>query len=177
MIELFPFTQACIKRGDMMIDYAKEYGIKVFCETGTYAGGMIEHMDAGYQFDKIISIELSHPIYAQAALKFAGKKHIHLYQGDSGDVLKTLVFDQPTLFWLDAHFSHGATARGPKLSPILEELDTVLNDMPHVILIDDLNLMPKWGITIDKLLEHIANLKPKAGTKIIGDVMVITPCI
>ena len=46
--------------------------------------------------------------------------------------------NKPTLFWLDAHYSGGETAQGPEDSPIMKELDFILNHRSdHCILIDD----------------------------------------
>jgi len=47
--------------------------------------------------------------------------------------------DEPTTFWLDAHYSGGITAKGEKDTPVMEELYAILNQFKHrcVILIDD----------------------------------------
>ena len=49
---------------------------------------------------------------------------------------------QPALFWLDAHYSRGMTAKGKYDPPLLYELQTVLGlgDGGHVVLIDDARL-------------------------------------
>ena len=67
---------------------------------------------------------------------------MHLHNGDSGAVLKKILEDlhQPALFWLDAHYSAGCTARGDKCTPIEEELNHVFKHefaRQHVLLIDD----------------------------------------
>jgi len=43
------------------------------------------------------------------------------------------------LFWLDAHYSRGITARGNRDTPIWQELQTILSHpvKRHVVLIDD----------------------------------------
>ena len=54
-----------------------------------------------------------------------------------GSVLDRL--DRPALFWLDGHFSGGITAKGEKETPVMEEIDQILNHRVkgHTILIDD----------------------------------------
>jgi hypothetical protein len=46
---------------------------------------------------------------------------------------------EPTLFWLDGHWSGGITAKGEKETPIVAECEAVLSHpvRGHVILIDD----------------------------------------
>ena len=47
--------------------------------------------------------------------------------------------NQPSLFWLDSHYSGGETAKGEKETPIYEELNHILNPSykDHVVIIDD----------------------------------------
>ena len=47
--------------------------------------------------------------------------------------------DQPTLFYLDGHYSSGMTDKGDKETPISEELQTILGakTFNHVVVIDD----------------------------------------
>ena len=47
--------------------------------------------------------------------------------------------EDPCLFWFDAHYSLGNTARGEKETPVLEELKHIFKHPieKHVILIDD----------------------------------------
>jgi len=61
--------------------------------------------------------------------------------GDSTDILPEILvkIEQPCLFWLDAHYSGGVTAKGKKETPILQEIQYILNHHidRHIILIDD----------------------------------------
>jgi hypothetical protein len=74
--------------------------------------------------------------------------------------------DESCIFWLDGHFSGGGTSKGELLTPILTEINTVLNHgqnrkLEHVILIDDardfngLNDYPKIE-EIQRLLKEMA---------------------
>ena len=119
--------------------YAREHGLRVFVETGTYLGDMVEAMRRS--FDKIYSIELSEELFREAQKRFAHAKHIEIIHGDSGVELGNIVrkLQQPALFWLDGHYSAGMTARGEKDSPVFEELGHILRnpDLGHVVIIDD----------------------------------------
>ena len=121
-------------------NYARKYRIKNFVETGTCFGDTLNAVRK--IFKNLYSIELSVELYENAKENFSEFKNIHLLQGDSSDILPKVIADinQPILFWLDAHYSCGVTARGSKDTPISSELESILNhplSSHHVILIDD----------------------------------------
>ena len=122
--------------------YARQFGLKIFIETGTYLGEMVEAMRP--HFREIYSIELSEELCARAREKFRGDPRVHILQGDSGEVLPSILerVEEPCLLWLDGHFSGGVTALGTEAYPILKELHH-LRRAPrkdHVVLIDDARL-------------------------------------
>jgi hypothetical protein len=57
-----------------------------------------------------------------AAFRPPPYKQITVLQGDSGNVITRVMQEvfQPVLFWLDAHYSGGITARGELDSPIFD---------------------------------------------------------
>ena len=120
-------------------EYARKYELRVFVETGTLAGDMIYAIKD--YFDEIYSIELGQELYERAKKRFAGEKHIAIFQGDSTEILPEVLarIGEPCLFWLDAHYSEGITSRGPKETPLKDELHHILSHrvQDHVILIDD----------------------------------------
>ncbi|HEU4557072.1 MAG TPA: hypothetical protein VFS20_04455 [Longimicrobium sp.] len=121
-------------------DLASRYGVSTFVETGTFLGDMIAGV-AGV-FRRIYTIELSPELHQRAIRRFAGKPHIRLLQGDSGQVLGRVLgeLDGPAVFWLDGHFSAGPTARADLSTPIERELALIAAHplkLRHVILIDD----------------------------------------
>jgi len=69
------------------------------------------------------------------------------------------------LFWLDAHYSGGKTARGKIDTPIMKELEAIFkySKYDHVLLIDDANLFNGKNDfpTLDKLREFILKNRPK----------------
>jgi hypothetical protein len=120
-------------------DYARRHRLRNLVETGTYLGDMVEAMRV--RFQHVYSIELDHQLYRRATERFASSPNVTIRQGDSGQVLSDLLGNllQPTLFWLDGHFSADITARGDKDTPILKELESIASHAikRHVILIDD----------------------------------------
>ena len=95
--------------------------------------------------DEVYSIELAEEFYERAKRRFSGRDHITILQGDSGEVLGSILnkIETPCLFWLDGHYSGGDTAKGTTSTPIQRELDHIVEHPAwrnHVILIDDARL-------------------------------------
>jgi len=138
--------------------YAKKFSPDIFIETGTYFGDMIQAVKK--KFKKIISIELNEDLYEKARNKFAKNSHIQIVFGDSADKLEKILptIDDPCLFWLDAHFSGDGTAKGYLETPIMEELNLILNqsNLNHIILIDDARLFT--GKSDYPSIERVKNL-------------------
>ncbi len=119
--------------------YARRFGISTLIETGTFLGEMVEA--SRNIFKQIYSIELDKTLFRQAQERFKKFPHITILQGDSGTVLPQLLenITSPCLFWLDAHYSGGSTAKGVRETPILQETAAILSNIcqKHVVLIDD----------------------------------------
>ena len=79
-----------IKQRNIIL-YAHQYNLKIFVETGTYHGDMLEVLKN--EFGLLYSVELSHDLFLKAKEKFRKTRHIKLIQGD---IVKELA-----LFWLD----------------------------------------------------------------------------
>lgn len=126
-------------RVDSILSYKKQFNPKIFIETGTYKGEMLDSMNN--KFEKMYSIELGKELYQKAKEKYKNSKNIALFQGDSGTILPILMkkVKEPALFWLDAHYSGGETVKGFLETPVEKELETILNHpiKTHIILIDD----------------------------------------
>jgi hypothetical protein len=122
-------------------EYGKMFRLDVLVETGTCFGDTIAATRR--QFSDIYSIELSPVLYKRAKERFAGDSRVHLLLGNSGDILKEILpaLTRTPLFWLDAHYSGGSTARGAVDTPIVQELDAIFALCPvSVVLIDDARL-------------------------------------
>lgn len=146
----------------LLLDYAKKLDCKIFVETGTYKGDTVNSCKD--YFDELFSIELSHELFLYCKNKFSGFDKIHIFEGDSERVLPEIVqgINKPILFWLDAHYSGGETARGEQDSPIIKELNYILeNVQSFCILIDDARCFNgKNGYPSMKYLKDIINQSP-----------------
>ena len=136
-----PPTPHLIKQ-QMVQKYAKRYKANIFVETGTYLGVMVSAVRK--VFDKVYTIELDERLYRRAKKKYDKDRNIKVIFGDSSRVLPGLLstIDEPTLFWLDAHYSGGVTGKGEVETPVLTELKQILKYgiKNQIILIDDANL-------------------------------------
>ena len=162
-----------------LLSFAQEYQLRVFVETGTYFGDMVAAMTD--HFDEIYSIELSKEYYERARKRFKGLRHVHLVRGDSGKELENIArqISQPALFWLDAHYSGGSTARGNNDTPVFEELHAVLSSKGAcgVIIIDDARFFgrdPNYP-SIDQLRDFVASIRPDLDFIVENDSVRITP--
>ena len=159
--------------------YADKYDLKVLVETGTFYGDMIEAMK--HVFEKIYSIELSQELFEKAKKRFKDQSHVELIQGDSGIELRSLLskINQPTLFWLDGHYSAGETAQAAKDTPIFEELQHIFDtpDRGHVIIIDDARCFGSYADypSIEQLNEFIKLKRPSMDVSVQYDSVRIAP--
>ena len=111
-------------------------------ETGTYMGETTELLETKSM--KVISIEPEENLFKMALLKFIGKQKFQIINGTSEDIFPWLI---PTIsgdvtFWLDGHYSAGITYRGPKETPILDELRIIEANLRNfqrvVVMVDDI---------------------------------------
>jgi hypothetical protein len=127
------------ERIEIIRQYAHDYEISVFVESGTALGATVEALLD--EFSHIITIELDPALNHQATVRFGQYAYVSCLLGDSGELIPRIVptLTQPTIFWLDGHYCGGA--RGDIDTPIVDEL-TAAVDAPHgsVILIDDARL-------------------------------------
>ena len=130
-----------------VMEYAARFSVHTFIETGTYLGSMVNATKD--TFARIISIELDPALYERARKRFSAFSHITILQGDSSQILGQILasIQEPCLFWLDAHHSGMLTARGSLESPIVQEMDHILNHpiVGHVVLIDDARIFVGQG--------------------------------
>lgn len=163
---------------------------RTFIETGTYLGDTVSFMRE--IFDKVYSIELSEDLYGRAIERFAGDEKITLLMGDSSEKLHdaiALSADPSPIFWLDAHWSGGNTARSIENTPIVKELQAIqthrLNN--SIVMIDDLRYFinipqgfevhdANYGYPLlHQLLDHVGKLWPTHVPLVNGDVLFIFP--
>jgi hypothetical protein len=139
-----PPTQA--EKYATILKYANDHGLRTLVETGTNEGDAV--WACLTQFERIYSIELSPQLREQAADRFRANPHVEILQGDSTTVLPAVLesIREPSLFWLDGHWSGGATARGRRDTPVVAEIRTILRHAVkgHVVLVDDARLFYGW---------------------------------
>ena len=144
--------------------YARQFGLQVLIETGTYLGDTVEASKD--QFRRIYSIELSMDLAKLTKKRFQQEAHITILQGDSEEVLPAILSEiqGPCLFWLDGHYSEGITALGKSVTPILGELETILAHpvQDHVLLIDDARNFRHENShpTLEELHTFVADRRP-----------------
>lgn len=163
-----------IKR-QAVLKYAERFDCELLVETGTFMGDMVEAMRP--HFERVYTVELSDELYRLAVARFRDCENVELIHGDSGKELPKLLpkLQGRTLFWLDGHFSAGATAKGEKETPISEELDSLLPRLAtgDVLLIDDARLFgvdPDYP-SLDTVRSWIVARAPQATMTIEDDII------
>jgi hypothetical protein len=132
-------------------------------------------------FKRIVSIELSPELSTYAAGRFIRHRHIQIIEGDSAKRIREIVTEisEPCLFWLDAHYSAGVTARGEQDSPIVQELKAILSEREDrdVILIDDArDFCGESGYpTVEEIKREVARLSAGHSVTIGDDIIRIAP--
>lgn len=171
-------TAHAIKRR-LVRDFAMRYRAVNFVETGTYLGDMIAAMLG--RFDRLYSVELSDVLYEKAASRFARHQNVRILHGDSAVQIGRILAEcrGRTLFWLDAHWSGGITARGNTHTPIVAELEQILSAETEepVILVDDARCFvgADGYPTIDELRDRIARWRPQYTVAVERDIIRILP--
>lgn len=161
---------------------AELYNLRTFVETGTYLGETTGAMEP--HFDHVYTVELSDELFAKAESKFADHPKVSTIHGNSAIEIPPLVkqLTEPTLFWLDGHYSGGLTAGSSDANPIYEELRAILDDLDrfaHVIVIDDARLFgtEEGYPTVDEVIHFVSSRYPKCDISIACDAIRIVPSV
>jgi hypothetical protein len=109
-------------------------------ETGTYLGEGARRL--ARIFPRVVTIELSDELFAQAQSSLRDEPAIETLHGDSRTLLAGLVDPAvATLFFLDGHWSGGCTAGADAECPVLDELGALRGGNPNdCLVIDDARL-------------------------------------
>ena len=170
----------------LTIQVLAKYPNPVFIETGTKHGKAITHA-IKLNFKEIHSVELDKKLYEYCKKKFQDKKFIHLYNGDSGIVLPTILKNITQLFtiWLDAHPITGSIESPDILRlqdcPLIQELKEIkkIKKSGDKILIDDMTMFskPEYDqiISFAKTIGAISfeNNDKAAAASVLNDILVI----
>lgn len=169
-----------------LLQLKDKFNVNILVETGTFLGDTVEYFKN--KFSKVFSIELAEELFAKARKRFENDANVTILHGDSGKLLKDLIKDlnEPTLFWLDGHYSSEfymgdefiKTAKGEMDTPIIEELQTILSSpLDHVVLIDDARLFT--GLTdyptIGRIKKLVRNKKRGYDFSVSNDMIHIIP--
>lgn len=160
-------------------EYAGLFGCAVLVETGTLLGDMV--YACRHVFREIHSIELDESLHRRARERLARYSQIRFHHGDSAEVLPRVIagLSEPVLFWLDAHYSGGITARGPVDTPIAQELQTIFKhqDRSHVVLIDDAHeFVGENGYpTMDDLRAFVESSRPDVFVEVRDNIIRLSP--
>lgn len=158
--------------------YAEAYDLRVLIETGTFLGDTVYHFR--HRFEQILSIELSEDLVKRARRRFRRTPHVEILEGDSEIVLGELVrkLELPALIWLDAHFSGGVTARGERETPVIRELEILLDASPnHIVLVDDARFFGTDSAypTLTDVRTLVKNRRPGYEMDVVHDIIRIFP--
>lgn len=161
--------------------------LSVLVETGTFKGDTVSALESC--FDKVISIELSDVLWANAVQRFANCAHVLIIQGRSQDKLREFrgeLHDEGCLYWLDAHWCVATSTAGEQSQcPLLEELQAIqaLNKN-SVVLIDDARLFlapplaphetSQWP-NFHQIIEQLLIICPSHELMVINDVIAFFP--
>ena len=165
-----------IKKWAVIKNLAKENNLRTFVETGSHYGETTAAV--AKDFERVITVELCDDLYTQVKKRFSGDAHVSVLRGDSAKVLPEVLrtVNEPSLFWLDSHYTGGITARGEKETPIKEELESILSHKVkgHTILIGDARCFTGANDypTIEELREMIQETNYTLSVE--GDVVKIT---
>lgn len=174
--------------GPLVARLRRQFRINYFVETGTCHGDTAEL--AAIMFDKVFTCEIDPSLVAEASGRLAPYGHVQVHQLHSPDFLHKIKsqLDQPTMYWLDGHWSGGAV-KPSRECPLMEELAAIGGLHGHsVILIDDaeyfLNPPPpphdptQWP-TLDQISRVIADWGEQIATDIKqgahSQVLAVTP--
>ena len=153
----------------LSLDYLNRYAVgDTFIETGTYRGDTVWLALECPRFKNVWSTELNKELYDIACETFKHKEQVHIWNADSVDALREILFEivpGTCTFWLDAHASGPLPGGKSGGTPVLDELrlirDTGIKD--HTIFIDDRRLFgsAEWSyVTEAQALEVLKEINP-----------------
>jgi hypothetical protein len=165
-------------------DLSAGAGLRRAVETGTYLGDTARALST--VFPAVVTIELSTALYRAAAVALADVPTIRAVHGHSALMLRDLRDPEvPTLFFLDGHWSGGATAGVDDECPVLEELEALAGGHPDdCLIIDDARLFasapppphnPVTWPTLVEVFDAIRGHWPEHFVTLIADQVIAVP--
>ncbi|HEX5031848.1 MAG TPA: hypothetical protein VFX78_10370 [Candidatus Eisenbacteria bacterium] len=166
----------------IVLELARIQGATILVETGTFLGATAQW--AAAHFDRVHTIERSEQLYQQAHVGLAHLTNVTQHLGSSREILPRIVQDfgaERAVYWLDAHWSGGATAGEDDECPVLGELASLSIRTEDIILIDDARLFlcappPPHDPAAWPTIADILQAAPKSSfVQIVDDVIFIVP--
>ena len=153
-------------------------------ETGTYLGGTARRL--GTIFPRVVTIERSAELHAQAAAALQDLPIVEVVHGHSADRLLELADPElPTLYFLDGHWSAGMTAGADDECPVLREVAAIGSGNPNdCLVIDDARLFaappppphdPEAWPTLVEVLDAIRAARPDHHITVLDDQILAVP--
>jgi hypothetical protein len=165
---------------ELGIRLRNELGLTRAVETGTYYGGTAR--DLAGLFGRVVTVELSADLFSQVSPELSELKNLKTHLGDSPTVLREVRDPSAaTLYWLDAHWSGGATAGEANPCPLLDELESIRGGHPDdTLLIDDARQFatsrdPESWPTLVAALDAIRDAFPEHHVTVLQDLIIVVP--
>ena len=159
--------------------------VQAFVETGTYKADTA--LWASSNFDLVYTIELSPHLHEQVSSKYQNYSNIIFLNGNSAEILPKIIaeINQPSIFWLDGHWSGRDTAGEENECPLLQEIEAINHfGYEKFIFIDDARLFLSppppphntnhWP-TIAEIIKKIEQDVPYSYTVVYKDVIISVP--
>ena len=156
-------------------EYQSRFGPRVFIETGTFAGGMIDAVRS--RFDHVVSIELDPGWHSRAVERFRADPRITLLQGDSGVRLQEVLDGLKRAGALLARRALFRADHGPRRARQSHRPRAGHHSRPkvrgHVVLIDDMrDFQGRDGYpTVDEVVEWIRGVDPASIVEVRDDIL------
>ena len=169
---------------DLAIRLRDELGLERAIETGTYQGGGAREL--AELFDSVATIEISEEMRREAADRLDGRPEIEMVAGDSREALPRLIDPQrPTFYWLDGHWSGGATGGHGAECPVIDEVRAIAKGHPDdCVAIDDARHFaappppphdPSQWPTLMEILDELRGAREGAHVTVVGDLVIAVP--
>ena len=125
------------QKWDLLREIGRKTGLDTLVETGGYHGATMEYLQG--DFKRLVTIELGSELFEE--IYNLNIPNVLCLWGDSGRVLEQFLafYNEPALFWLDAHPSGGDTV-GSAIPTAERELCAILQRdcRLDVVLVDDI---------------------------------------
>ena len=165
-------------------DLRDRLGLRRAVETGTFRGATARSLAS--LFESVVTIELSSTLHERATTALRDLPHVQTVCGHSAEALGTIAgAGIPTLYFLDGHWSGGATEGMEDECPVLAEIAAIGVGHPQdCLIVDDARLFTsapppphdptQWPSMIE-VLEAIRSQRPDHLVTLLADQVIAVP--